>query len=83
VLFRPKFGLKNTSYDPNVVIDRNVKNNLTKVSYILLFCTHKVHLVHDMLSQEIERNNVSPGGGDVKEQEKEKSVSEKEVGEIR
>jgi hypothetical protein len=32
VLFRPKFGLKNTSYDPNVVIDRNVKNSSRTVS---------------------------------------------------
>jgi hypothetical protein len=28
VLFRPKFSLKNTSYYPNVVIDRNVTNSL-------------------------------------------------------
>jgi hypothetical protein len=33
VLFRPKFGLKNTAYDPNVVIDRNVKNSFRTVSF--------------------------------------------------
>jgi hypothetical protein len=32
VLFRPKFGLKNTSYDPNGVIDRNIKNSFRTVS---------------------------------------------------
>ena len=32
---RPKFGLKNTSYDPNVVSDRNVKNSFRTVSWLL------------------------------------------------
>jgi hypothetical protein len=35
VLFRPKFGVKNTSYDPNVVIDRNVKNSFRQSPFCM------------------------------------------------
>jgi hypothetical protein len=31
VLFRPKFGQKNTTHDPNVVIDRHAKNSFRTV----------------------------------------------------